>query len=441
MDWLRELIERVGTNLHSFILSLVKNERLASSLNNLIFTLVFLLFLFLTMRLARRLLNRLIRKLQSWRGTKIPPIRVQSFELISADRLTDALIWGVQKVKIIVYLILLYIFIPIFFSYFPRTRYYVLGYLDYFIHPFKVIFQGILDFIPNLIFIAITFYVVRYVLRLLRVIFSEIESGRISFKGFHKDWAAPTFKLSKFLLIIFAIVLISPYMPGFGSPAFQGISIFFGILLSLGSTAAIANIVAGVALTYMRPFKEGDRVKIADTVGDVVEKTLLITRVRTIKNVEVTIPNSMVLGSHMINFSILAQESRLIIHTSVTIGYDVPWRQVHELLIGAARDTKGVAQEPAPFVLQTSLNDFAVAYELNAYTADAQHLLAIQSELHQNIQDRFNEAGVEIMSPTYAALRDGNQVTIPDDYLPKTYEAQGFRIAQLPALLNFNKGG
>ena len=439
MDWLRELIENLGNVVNSFILSVTKSERLAASLDDVIFSLIFLVFLIFTMRLARRLLNRLIRKLESWRGTKIPPIRVQSFELISADRLTDTLKWAVQKTKILVYLILLYIFIPVFFSYFPRTRYYVLGYLDYFIAPFRAIFQGILDFIPNLVFIAITIYVVRYVLRLLRLFFSEIENGRITFKGFHKDWAAPTFKLSKFLLIVFTIVLISPYMPGFGSPAFQGISIFFGILLSLGSTAAIANIVAGAALTYMRPFKVGDRVKIADTVGDVVEKTLLITRVQTIKNVEVTIPNSMVLGSHMINFSVLAQESKLIIHTSVTIGYDVPWRQVHELLIGAAKDTKGVVQEPPPFVLQTALNDFSVAYELNAYTADAQHLMGIQSELHQNIQDRFNEAGVEIMSPTYAALRDGNQVTIPNDYLPKTYEAQGFKIASLPALLNLNK--
>ncbi len=234
-------------------------------------------------------------------------------------------------------------------------------------------------------------------------------------------------------------MLISPYMPGFGSPAFQGISIFFGILLSLGSTAAIANMVAGAALTYMRPFKVGDRVKIADTIGDVVEKTLLITRVQTVKNVEVTIPNAMVLGSHMINFSVLAQESKLIIHTAITIGYDVPWRQVHELLIAAAQGTQGVVPEPPPFVIQTSLNDFSVSYELNVYTADAQRLLAIQSDLHQNIQDKFNEAGVEIMSPTYAAVRDGNQVTIPDDYLPKTYEAQGFRIASLPALLNVNK--
>jgi small-conductance mechanosensitive channel len=204
--------------------------------------------------------------------------------------------------------------------------------------------------------------------------------------------------------------------------------------LSLGSTAAISNIVAGVALTYMRPFNLGDRVKIADTMGDVVEKTLLITRVRTIKNVEVTIPNSMVLGSHMINLSALAKESGLILYTAITIGYDAPWRTVHELLMAAARATRDILAEPPPFVLQLSLNDFSITYELNAYTANVKELLHIQSELHQNIQDRFNEAGVEIMSPTFSAIRDGNQVTIPEDYLPKTAPVKGFRILPMDFL-------
>lgn len=439
MGWLKNLIESLGNRVDSFILSVTKNKELAKIIEYVVFSLIFLAFLIFTMRLARRLLNRLIDKLESWRGTKITPIYIQSFEVISADRLTDALKWLVQKAKIVVYLILLYIFIPIFLSYFPRTRYFVLGYLKYFIAPFKTIFAGVLAFIPNLIFIVITIYIMRYVVRLLRLFFSDIETERISFKGFHKDWAEPTFKLSKVLLIVFTIVLISPYMPGFGSPAFQGISIFFGILLSLGSTAAIANIVAGAALIYMRPFKVGDRVKIADTIGDVVEKTLLITRVQTVKNVEVTIPNAMVLGSHMINFSVLAQESRLILHTAITIGYDVPWRQVHDLMIAAARDTQEVLPEPPPFVLQTSLNDSSVTYELNVYTADAQHLLATQSELHQHIQDKFNEAGVEIMSPTYAAVRDGNQATIPGDYLPKTYEAGGFKISPLSPIFGSQK--
>jgi small-conductance mechanosensitive channel len=435
MSWLSEQIDRLVEAINSILLPLVGNERMMNTLSEIIFSIIFFAFFLSMILLTKRLLNRFIKKLESWRGTKIPPIKIQTFEVISADRLTDGLKWVVNKTKILIYIILFYIFIPLFLTYFPRTRYFVLKYLDYFIAPFKTIFHGIINFIPNLIFIAITFYVVRYLIRLLRLIFTEIQSGRITFSGFHKDWAQPTYKLSRFLIIVLAIVLISPYMPGFGSPAFQGISIFFGLLLSLGSTAAIANIVAGAALTYMRPFRVGDRVKIADTMGDVVEKTLLITRIRTIKNVEVTIPNSMVLGSHMINFSALAEESRLILYTSVTIGYDAPWRQIHDLLISAARATTGIAQEPAPFVFQTSLNDFSVTYELNAYTADVHGLLRVQSELHQNIQDKFNEAGVEIMSPTFSAIRDGNQVTIPGNYLPATYEPKGFRISPMENLL------
>jgi small-conductance mechanosensitive channel len=435
MNWLSEQLQGLGDSIHTWLFSLVGSERAGTILEEVLFSVIFLGFFFFMILLAKRLLNRLNRKLESWRGTKIPPIKIQTFEVISADRLTDALKWVVNKTKILVYLILFYIFIPLFLTYFPRTRYFILKYLDYFLAPFKTIFHGIIAFIPNLVFIAVTIYVVRYFIRLLRLIFTEIQTGRINFTGFHKDWAQPTYKLLRFLIIVLAVVLVSPYMPGFGSPAFQGISIFFGLLLSLGSTAAIANIVAGAALTYMRPFKVGDRVKIADTMGDVVEKTLLITRIRTIKNVEVTIPNSMVLGSHMINFSVLAGEGRLILYTSITIGYDAPWRQIHDLLISAARATPGIAQEPAPFVLQTSLNDFSITYELNAYTADVHNLIEIQSELHQNIQDKFNEAGVEIMSPTYSALRDGNQVTIPGDYLPPAYQPQGFRISPLGNLL------
>ena len=135
--------------------------------------------------------------------------------------MTDALKWTVNKAKILVYLLLLYIFIPLFLSYFPLTRYYVLGYLDYFVAPFKTIFQGIINFIPNLVFIVITIYAVRYFLRLLRLIFAEIQTGRVKFSGFHQDWAQPTYKLLRFLIIVLAVVLVSPYMPGFGSPAFQ----------------------------------------------------------------------------------------------------------------------------------------------------------------------------------------------------------------------------
>nr|WP_262711705.1 mechanosensitive ion channel family protein [Pedobacter kyonggii] len=154
---------------------------------------------------------------------------------------------------------------------------------------------------------------------------------------------------------------------------------------------------------------------------------MLVTRVRTIQNEVVSIPNSTVMNNHTINFSIEAQEKGLIIHTTVTIGYDVPWRQVHELLINAALATELVDAEPKPYVLQTSLDDYYVSYKLNAFTKSPNRQAVIYSALHANIQDQFNQAGVEIMSPHYKALRDGNATTIPADYLPKDYQAPLFR--------------
>ena len=215
------------------------------------------------------------------------------------------------------------------------------------------------------------------------------------------------------LVIALALILVWPHLPSSDRPEFRGVAAFLGLLLSLGAASAVSNVIGGVVMTYMRPFQIGDRVKIADTMGDIVGKTLLVTRVRTTKNVEITIPNSMVLGSHIINYSTTAQEGGLILHTTVTIGYDVPWRQVHELLIGSALKCERILPEPRPFVLQTALNDFSVAYELNAYTNEPNSMARIYSELHENIQDEFAAAGVEIMSPVYEAHRDGNAAAIP----------------------------
>jgi len=259
-----------------------------------------------------------------------------------------------------------------------------------------------------------------------------IGRGSIRFAGFHEEWAEPTYKIVRFLVIVFAAIACFPYVPGSKSEGFRGIAVFLGLLISLGSAAAIGNVIAGVVLTYMRPFRVGDRVKIADTFGDVTEKTLLVTRVRTIKNVDITIPNAQVLSSHIINFSSSAKvPPALILHTNVTIGYDAPWRKVHELLIASAHATTHILAKPEPFVLQTSLNDFYVTYEINAHTDQPNLMATIYAELHQNIQDKFNEAGVEIMSPHYTQIRDGNKTAIPDQYLPKTYRPSGLRISPL----------
>ncbi len=238
----------------------------------------------------------------------------------------------------------------------------------------------------------------------------------------------------RFAVIAFAATIIFPYLPGSETPAFQGISIFLGILFSLGSSGAVANFVAGIILTYSRAYEIGDRVKISETIGDVIEKTLLVTRISTPKNVIVTIPNSMILGSHIINYSNTVRSENappLIVHTTITLGYDVPWRKVHTVLIEAAQATEHILSDPAPFVLQTSLDDFYVSYELNAYTdkaSKASLMPRIYSALHQNLQDKCNEAGIEILSPHYSAVRDGNQLTVPPDYIPKEYVAPGFRM-------------
>jgi small-conductance mechanosensitive channel len=232
--------------------------------------------------------------------------------------------------------------------------------------------------------------------------------------------------------VIFALVVAFPYLPGGKSDAFKGVSIFIGVLLSLGSGSAMGNIVSGVVLTYMRPFRVGDRVQIADTIGDIIDKSLLVTRLRTIKNVEVTIPNSAILNGQVINYSAMAQTPGLILHTTVTIGYDAPWRTVHELMSSAALATEGILSEPRPFVLQTALNDFNVSYEINAYTHRPNEMTRLYSALHANIQEKFNAAGVEIMSPNYLALRDGNTVTLPEDQRPTGYRVPSFRVDSAP---------
>jgi len=299
---------------------------------------------------------------------------------------------------------------------------------------------SILGFLPNLIFIIVISVVASYIIKLARLVFHGIGEGRINIPGFYQEWSKPTFNITRFLIIVFSAIVIIPYLPGSGSSAFQGVSIFFGLLLSLGSTAAVANVVAGIVITYMRAFRIGDRVKIADTMGEITEKTLFVTRIRTIKNADVTIPNAMVLANHIINFSSLCDTGDgLVLHTAVTLGYDVPWRRVHELLVEAAEATEALESDPKPFVLQTSLADFYVSYELNAFTRCPDAMAQIYSDLHQNIQDKFHEAGIEITSPHYSAIRDGNQAAIPANYLPRDYQPPAFKIHPFEGLFSFGK--
>jgi small-conductance mechanosensitive channel len=379
---------------------------------------------------SKLLFPKIINKIESWRGTRIRTIRIQSVEIFNEERIVASLILVAKWTRILLFLLLLFLYFPFVFGFFPWTSGLSAKIFDYIAAPVEKIWSAAVSYLPNIFYIAVITILVHFAIKITRFFFSEVEKQTITIPGFYSDWAKPTFKIVRFLMIVFALVVAFPYLPGSESPAFKGVTIFLGVLFSLGSTSAIANIVAGFILIYMRAFKVGDRVKIAETIGDVVEKNLLVTRIRTIKNVDITVPNSMVLGSHITNFSSSAQSYGLILHTSVTIGYDAPWRKVHDLLISAAKATEHILELPSPFVLQTSLDDFYVTYELNAYSDMPSVMAVTYSELHQNIQDRFNVAGVEIMSPHYSQIRDGSRIAIPEQYVPQDYDPKGLRIFQ-----------
>jgi len=352
----------------------------------------------------------------------------KDYTFISTEQELSLALFFIKIIKWFLIILLFYLAFPVVFSIFPFTRGWATILFELIWSPFIGVFKAIWDFLPNIFYILVIFFVMRYFIRFVKYIFQEIESEKLTLSGFHPDWAMPTFGLVRILLYAFMFVLIFPYLPGSDSNIFKGVSVFIGVLFSLGSSSAISNMIAGLVITYMRPFKIGDRIKIGDMTGDVIEKTVLVTRLRTTKNEEITIPNSSVLTGNTINYSTFSKTDGLIIHTSVTIGYDVPWKNMHQALIDAALKTRLVLHEPIPFVLQTSLDDFYISYQLNVYTREANRQAVIYSELHQNIQDVCNERGIEIMSPHYRAARDGNMTTIPNEYLPENFEPAAFNV-------------
>lgn len=364
----------------------------------------------------------------------VPGVVFQNFEIISSQTIGIFSLRVLQFIRTLIILTILYFYLTFVLRLFPWTRKFGDGFLQYFFSALEVVSQEIAKYLPSIFIILLIIFITHYLLRAIKPFFTGLERENLVINGFYPDWAKPTYNLLSLLIIALAIVIAFPYLPGFNSPAFQGVSVFLGVLFSLGSTSAIANVVGGIILIYTRSFQLGDKISIGDVIGDVIEKGLLVTRIRTPANRIITIPNSSLLNTNVINFSVSQREFKqpLILQTTVTLGYDLPWRKVHATLKEAALATQFIVSEPAPFVLQTSLDDFYVSYQLNAYTDHPSKMVYIYSELHQNIQDKCNEVGIEIMSPHYKALRDGNHSTIPENYLPEDYQSPAFGIQSNP---------
>lgn len=353
---------------------------------------------------------------------------IRLFSLITPETERNILLFLLRMTRFTVLGTFFYLYLPFMFSQISYTRGFGEQLLVYMLRPLRFLGESISSYLPKFLFIVVIVVAVQYLINALAHLAKQVRQEKIQIAGFYPDWAIPTLNLMRALIIVFTLVIIFPYLPGAGSDAFQGVSVFVGLLLSLGSAGAISNVISGVILTYMRPFQIGDRVKINDVIGDIISKNLLVAKIKTLKNEEITIPNANLLGGGIINYTALAEKHGLILHTGVTIGYDIPWKQVHQLLIDAALRTTFIEKEPVPFVLQKSLDDWYVAYELNVYTKESHKIPKIYSDLHANIQDVFNEAGVEIMSSHYMTLRDGNTTTIPSDYLSKNYKSPAFRV-------------
>ncbi|PZV18769.1 MAG: mechanosensitive ion channel protein [Pseudanabaena sp.] len=372
-------------------------------------------------------------KLNAWRERVMATSREQNQEFPWGE--IANIVFVLYKVaRFVAMCFIAYAYLVLVFHFFPETNVLESSLKNLFIKIFGNAWIAFIAYLPNALIIFLSISFVYYLLHLLEEIFAALGRRSLFLTGFYPEWAAPTYSLMRFLIIALTAVAIFPFFPGYGSPAFQGVSLFAGVIVSLGSASTVNNVISGIILIYTRGSQVGDMIKIGETLGIVLEQTLLVMRIRTIKNVIVTIPNSNVLGTHIINFSTPARdgelsEKPLILHTTVTLGYDIPWRHIHSTLIAAANATTHILSDPAPFVWQTNLNDFYVSYELNAFTDQPTLMPDIYAQLHENIQDKCNEAGIEILSPHFSAVRDGNQSGMPADYLPKDYVPPSFRIS------------
>lgn len=413
----KELQAEVIVQKISDVLKQYRQERIpsvikANVLKALVALVLLIVSLFLFTWLFRRLGNVFTRRFKK----KIDRLENVSYKLIQANQLTKVLHVFYKTVKVIILLIITIGFIDYILSLFPWTKAASVYMLELVLDPLRSIGLGFIDYLPSLIFLVVIFLVTQYLTKLIKLFFEGIDKGGIVIHNFDAEWAMPTFKIVKFFIVVFAIVVAFPYIPGSSTGAFQGISVFLGVLFSLGSSSFIANVVAGYSMTYRRAFKVGDRIQVNDLTGFVEEQSLMVTRLRSVKNEEIVIPNSILLNSNVTNYSVRAKEKGIILHTTVGIGYETPWRQVDAMLKLAADRTTGLLKSPPPYVLKRELGDFAVVYEINAYCNDAVNMYTIYTELHEHILDLFNENNIQIMTPAYEGDPETPKVVPKDQW-------------------------
>jgi len=367
--------------------------------------------------IALKLLASIFHRLRDFYRVRIeaskPAVQLQRGDPVTSSKIQRSVINSLKLFHFLAAFVLIDIYVNLLLRLFPATESLSDQYFKFVMNPLTKLLKLILGYIPNAIEILVILALTLVCLRILHIFFRALEVGVVRIPGFYKDWSDPTYKLLRAMVLMFLLVRIFPLLPGADEKAFKTVSIFIAALLSLGSTGAMQNAIAGVVLTYTRGFQVGDWVRIGQSTGEVTRRELLITRLRTADNEQVTIPNREVLKDHVVNFTPAAKQGQLGLTTTVTIGYDVEWRMVNELLLKAAVATPKLNSDPPPSVLQTGLDDFYVNYKLRVHTSGPPPLDRIHTDLRQNILDVFNRAGVEIMSPRFQVERSSDQPAIP----------------------------
>jgi small-conductance mechanosensitive channel len=372
----------------------------------LVIVIAILIILALLIRLVWFLFRKLNEKIEKSADEKIKPLVIRKLKVLTTKQILGIIEFFLRIIKYVIAFFQIFLTLPVIFSLFSATRKFAMSIFDYILNTLKDFGISIGKYIPKLITIIIIILITHYLLRGIKFFVTHIERGRVAIPGFYPEWAQPTYKILRVLLWAFSFALMYPYLPGADSKAFQGVSVFIGIIFSIGSTSAIGNLIAGLVITYMRPFKIGDRVQIKEITGFVVEKNLMVVRIKTHKNEYVTFPNVIILGSNIINYNTSSDEDEegLILYTEITYAYSVPWETIHELLINAALETDYVQKRPKPFVLQTKLDDFYTRYQINCYTKEVDKVPLIYSLLYQNIQNGFREAKLDMTAPHFGII-------------------------------------
>lgn len=383
----------------------ISQDLLDSFFKASIITVVFLLaYLFISW-----IFPKTITKIETLTQLHLPSLRIRNFEIISASSLISKIVVVLKFLKVIIYLLGGYLYLSVVLSQFPHTEHIADNMLAYIVNPLREIIDTIIGYIPNAIYLVMIFFVMRWTLRIIKSFFERIESGSLRFEGFHREWAAPTYQLTRIFVFVFTVIIAFPHLPGASTPAFQGVSVFIGLLISLGSSSAISNLTSGLVITYMRPFKVGDRVRLGTTFGDIVEKNLLVTRIRTIHNVDITVPNSMILNNHIQNYSSLASAEGLQVSSRFRLSHSIDWKVAHQYFLEATAMTADVWKEKQPIIYQSVVDQNFIEYELNVFTQHPLKSHIIASDLNSHVLSVFAKHGIDTANPSLIALSAGEE--------------------------------